>query len=210
MNIGKERHFFTNNYASGVESYLKMFSSKTKKQIAIDTTPYYICHPAVPKRVFKDFPYIKLVVLLRNPIDRAYSHWNLAHRIQNVDPHIFPVAINKEEKRIAGGGRDWQVYSYKARGLYAEQLERWFKLFPREQFLIIQSEVFFKQPRKIYQDVCAFLGIPHELPENFKFKPYQKIPAHRIPQDAREVLVEYFKPHNTRLYELLGVDYEWA
>jgi hypothetical protein len=82
------------------------------------------------------------------------------------------------------------------------------EVFPKEQFLIIQSEEFFKNPSKIYNDVLEFLGlIPFSIGE-FKIK--GKVNKNRnIDDDFRNELVEYFKPHNKRLYDFLGKSFDW-
>ena len=100
------------------------------------------------------------------------------------------------------------TYSYFERGIYVDKIKRWMEVFPKEQFLIIQSEEFFKNPSKIYNDVLEFLGlIPFSIGE-FKIK--GKVNKNRnIDDDFRNELVEYFKPHNKRLYDFLGKSFDW-
>ena len=101
------------------------------------------------------------------------------------------------------------TYSYFERGIYVDKLQRWMQVFPKEQFLIIQSEEFFKNPSIIYKQVLEFLGLPkHEL-DNYKQYRKQDYSKSNIDPNLRKKLVEYFKPHNQRLYEFLGQKFDW-
>lgn len=159
----KETHYFSNHYQKGVGWYRSHFPLKVhkviaesylkRKFIAGEATPYYISHPLAPGRVHNLVPNVKLIVLLRNPVDRAYSHYH--HQVKlGMEPLTFEEAIDAEEERISGEveriKRDVQYrsfnlqnYSYLYRGVYIHQVRTWLEYFDREQFLVLESEVFF-------------------------------------------------------------------
>ena len=163
-------------------------------------------------------PDIKLLVLLRNPADRAYSHYQHNLRL-GMEDLSFEEALEKEDERLAGElekikadpdyySFNYQQYSYKTRGIYIEQLEHWMSIFPRQQFLILGSEDFYRDPDTVYQETLDFLGLPAWSPGRFrKFNVGKKYEG--MKDSTRKKLVEYFKPYNGKLYEFLGMDFEW-
>ena len=172
--------------------------------MAGEATPFYLVHPAVPAWVGDLMPDCKLIVLMRNPVDRAYSHWHHV-RGQGYESLSFEGGIHQERQNV---GRHFKHHSYLARGRYADQLKRWFRYFPREQFCFIRSETMREVPAATYDQVCHFLGVQrwHGLEfENRHVREYEP-----MGEAIRAELAEYFQPHNEALYELLGVDYGWA
>ncbi len=182
--LRKEVHFFDLNYARGENWYRAHFGRDGEPGLNLDASPYYLFHPAVPQRMHALLPDARMVVLLRDPARRAYSHyWH--ERAKGREPLDFEAAIAAEpdrievaDARLAGGSLerspDHQHFSYLARGRYAEQLERWFALFSRVDL----------EPRNTR-----------------KYPPMSESTAAR--------LREYFEPHNRRLEELLGRSPGW-
>ena len=136
-----------------------------------DACPYYLFHPRAPK-VARDLlgPDLDLIVLLRDPALRAWSHHRHAVR-HGFEPLDFAAAIDAEPDRLAGEetrlttdptavSGPHQHWSYIARGRYATQLERWFDAFPRDRFLIVFSEAFFSDPADVLRRVEDHLGLP--------------------------------------------------
>jgi len=217
----KEIHFFDHNFDKGVDWYYDKFPSisknlkKGKFPITGEATPYYIFQPLVPERVFKTIPKVKLIVLLRNPIDRAFSHYNHAIR-EGHETLSFEDAIKDEsnrleeekEKVIQGkNSAAYQRLSFLSRGIYADQLSLWWKFFPKDQFLILKSEEFFDSPSSMLNKVFDFLGL-----ENFEirnFEKFNKFEYSKMSEKTREYLNEFFKPHNERLYKFLGEEFDW-
>ncbi len=229
--LQKEIHFFDYNYQKGLSWYRGQFPSQPYKYyvetmhrrnlITGEASPYYLFHPYTPQRVAQLLPEVKLIALLRNPIERAFSHywWEVSWGNEHLP---FEDAIEQEEKRIQVGIQNLDKsmsfnhlhFSYIARGKYAEQLERWFKYFPREQCLIIKSEDMYSNPADIFKQTLNFLHIPmiDRYPHASSFKPYngRKFNAYKkMATKMRERLIEIFKPHNERLYNLLGRDFGW-
>ena len=218
----KEIHFFSTNYDKGDEWYkshfprTKAFGNKTDV-ITGEATPYYIFHPHSPARVSKTLPHVKIIVMLRDPVERAFSHYK--HHVKlKVEPLTFANAIKAEPERLMGeldkmvqdesyDSYNLQMYSYLARGVYVDQLKRWLDYYPKEQFLILQSEDFFRDPAGTFMKTLQFLGLPE-----FKLMSYKKFNASQvssIDQSMREYLTNYFRPYNEDLYELLGSDFDW-
>lgn len=218
--LTKEVHFFDNNHHKGLDWYRGYFPSRTALRTATVTgeaSPYYLYHPHVPRRVFQAVPDARLIVLLRNPVNRAYSHYYHEVRM-GYESLSFEDALAAEPQRIGGeeqrmlADEDYysfnhQHYAYLPKGIYVDQLKRWFEFFPREQILILKSEEFYQQTPTVLQQVTEFLGLPAWEPQasqKHKSSPYPKLaPA------LREWLAAYYEPHNQRLYEYLGIDFGW-
>jgi hypothetical protein len=220
--LKKEIHFFDSNYDKGYEWYKSHFSAtnEIKKKTDVvsgEATPYYIFHPHSPARVKKTLPRVKLIVMLRDPVERAFSHYK--HHVKyNVEPLSFVEAIKMESERLNGEldkmvqdenyhSYNWQMFSYLARGVYVDQLKRWLEYFPKEQFLILQSEDFFRDPVGNFMKTLRFLGLPeYRLMSYKKFNPGE---VSSMDDSVRKYLTTYFSPYNRELYELLGCDFGW-
>lgn len=216
----KELHFFSTHYSRGLAWYRSRFPlAGAPGQFTGDASPSYLFHPLAAERVKADYPHIRLIALLRNPVDRAYSHWNF-NTLIGKETLGFEEALDREAERLDGALErmlenpaprqgSFNRFSYQARGLYAEQLERWFKHFPREQMLITRSEDLYAAPQAALDHAMAFLSAP-----SFTLRPdararQQKPYEAPMRPDTRQGLVDYFRPHNQRLYDLLGRDFGW-
>ena len=221
----KEVHFFDGGRISGVDQYengltsyyahFPLRSSMANGQQTFEASPSYIFHPLVPERIYKLIPKIKLIALLRNPTDRAISHY-LHEKRKGREPLPILEAFEQEETRLKpiwenGNFRDrkFTTYSYKSRGLYKCQMERYLKYFAKEQILIIPSERFFADPLQYLQKTFDFLGVD----SNYKVLDLQpkNIANNRIKVDQTvyDYLNGFFRPYNEALYELLGEDFGW-
>jgi hypothetical protein len=160
----KEVHFFDDeaSFISNRPDYSKYhssFSPKNNDQLTGEATPIYMYWLDAPRRIWEYNPDIKLIVLLRNPIERAYSHWNM-ERSRNADDLSFWDAIQNEQERCREAlPLQHRVYSYIDRGFYLAQLRRLWMYFPKHQVLVIKNEHLRNQPNKTLQSVCAFLGV---------------------------------------------------
>jgi len=211
MAFKKEVHFFDSFYFKGTDWYLAHFPLRDEAAQTGEASPTYLFHPETPRRVHDAFPQVKLIALLRNPVDRAYSHHQMEFRRGN-DPLLFEEAIAQEPERLRDSnpdlaGGNWRRFSYLSRGMYAEQLARWLELFPREQFLFIKSEEFFREPGRLFDQVLRFLELPsRSLP---KYRSHNSHPYDPIRPETRARLARYYEPYNRQLYELLGRDFGW-
>jgi hypothetical protein len=225
--VGKEIYFFDKKFQKGLNWYKSFFPTKlsisiqeTKQKskcLTCEATPRYLHYPHTPQRVFELLPNIKLIVLLRNPIDRAYSHYQMEVSSGN-EELSFEDAIEQEEDRIKDDMKKmendenfYSVYfyrkSYLTRGIYHEQLKRWFKFFPKEKFLILKSEDLYSNPSKIYQKSLDFLGLKNCELDSFKAHRMRKYSS--ISEKTRKKLIDYFRPYNEQLYQLLDRDFDW-
>jgi hypothetical protein len=222
----KEIHFFDENYFRGIRWYRSFFpliTSKIQRQlrgrklIAGEASPYYIAHPLAAQRIAKDIPSAKLIVLLRNPVNRAYSEYQMRVR-QGIETLSFEDAIAKENERTAGeveklianpsySSLPHRHYSYIARSIYADQLTHWFKYFPRDQFLIIQSEALLKSSETVMSEIFSFLEVPVVKVKSDEL--YHHIPYESLSPELRTRLTEFFRPHNERLYQLINASWRW-
>lgn len=153
--VPEELHFFDldENYSKGLDWYMSCFSEWRGEAIIAQTSPLYIYQPDVPARIKEFNPDAKFIFILRNPIDRAYSHyWNsVRFGYENLS---FEQALDQEKERIIQNSNFRRTYSYFDRGIYTEQLLRYYELFPRENILIL----LFEQLKKSYVDIGNLCG----------------------------------------------------
>jgi Sulfotransferase domain len=227
----KDTHFFDKKFSKGLSWYRGHFPTRLEKFCAEhllrrpfvtgEASSSYLFHPHVPKRVARVLPQVKLIVLLRNPVDRAYSQYYHAIELGH-ETFSFEEAIQYEQERTARELEkilaDEHYYSqahkhlsYLSRGIYVDQLQAWMSLFPREQFLILKSEDFYADPATIVNQVLDFLNLPQLEAQLSKgaYKQYNNNTYPKMDAGLRKRLVDYFEPHNARLYDLLGVNFGW-
>ncbi len=214
-------HFFDVRYGKGENWYRSHFplaDDLPEGSLTGDATPLYMMHPLVPARVAEMLPDVKLIVLLRDPVDRAISHYH--HQVRQGRERLpieegFAAEAERvlpEKKRLLAGEifepAGFRRFSYTERGLYAEQLERWFRFFPRERFFIDTSERFYAETESFLGDVFAFLEVDAsvEIPD---LKPRNVGPKREDDPELRARLAAYFAPHNRRLEDLLGRRFDW-
>ncbi len=220
MPFRKEIKFFDCNFFRGVDWYRSFFPRRARLKdgkITGEASPYYILHPLTAQRIAQTLSEVKLIAMLRNPIDRAYSNYqvNVQNRIEALS---FERATENEGRRLSGEIeriladvnyplRKHMNLSYLEAGRYVEQLERWYEHIPPEQILLLKSEDFFEDTPKIYKQVLEFIGLQDwemELYQNPNFGAYETMSP-----ELRARLAEYFRPYNQRLYELVGRDFGW-
>ena len=201
----RELHFFDlpERFAKGPEWYRRCFPTPQwkngRRSITGEKTPYYLFHPHVPERMAEVVPRVRLMVLLRNPVDRAYSQYHhemsMMQSRERGKPGTFEEAIEQKNS------------SYLPRGIYVDQLQRWFEYFSKDQMLILKSEDFFEQTAESLRLVHDYLELPHHELESSNRERTDRYPP--MNPDTRRRLEAYFEPHNQRLYEFLGVDFGW-
>jgi hypothetical protein len=186
--------------------------------IAFEASGYYIYHPFAVERIAQDMPWVKLIIMLRDPVERAFSAYK--HELaRGFEQESFERALELEDSRLSGEIERMAVdiryesfahrhHSYRHRGHYAEQLTRVFRHFPREQVHIVDSESFFDEPAQEYRRVLAFLGLRPFEPG--RFDRHNARPGPPMATRTRRKLEEYYRPHNERLAVLLGRQPCWA
>jgi hypothetical protein len=219
-----EVHFFDNHWERDELFYRSHFPRTSRLErhaqqtnrttLTGEKTPYYLFHPLVPERAAKTIPDAKLIALLRNPAERAASHHKMnvnagnetlpfADAIDAEDERVKPALQAIVEGRAPAGGGPANLYSYVARGRYAEQLDRWSQYYPREHLLVLRSEDLLTDPEQTYASVLQFLDLAPHHPEFVRYnaarKPYAVDPAVRDKLDA------LFAEPNRRLAAEYGI-----
>ncbi|MCZ2126843.1 MAG: sulfotransferase domain-containing protein [Anaerolineales bacterium] len=210
----KEVHFFSTHYQRGMNWYRGCFPSKRYRErrsrelgkpvIAGEASPVYLFHPLAAQRIADALPNVKLIVLLRNPINRLISNY---HHMRRIGKETLPLAdaVAQEETRRMGD----LYFAYKARGRYIEQLERYAQYFKKEQMLILNSERFFADTQTEYDKVVSFLGAESRPLRNVEIRNQGTYKKEKLDDEFYRMLKQYFEPYNERLYEFLGERYDW-
>ena len=216
--------YFDDNYHLGVNWYKSLFPTKfTKNKIikkhgsflTYDVTPFYIYNPLVARRISASFPRAKIISNLRNPIDRAYSNYILMYQDGDTTKtfeEMIQIAMDEIEKNKSKlndevYAADTFYQNILARGFYADQLKIWFEKFQKKQILIIPSEDLALKPDQVLTKVFEFLDLPY-----FKIKDFtrqNKREYHPMKDETRKLLVEFYKPHNKKLFDMLGNKFDW-
>lgn len=176
----KEPHFFNvpENYQKGIAYYEKEYFSLVKNEKSIgEFTPSYLFDPEVPKRIFNDLAKdVKFIIILRNPLDRAYSHYRHTKR-DGFEELAFEEALKSEEARLNTNNYYFKLkYSYCSQGMYAQHIQEYLKYFDRKQFKVILFEEFVANQQKVVDEVLDFLGVQHTcLDVNIKSNPARAI-----------------------------------
>jgi sulfotransferase family protein len=221
-------HFFDTNYGRGMDWYASRFPTKLYawyvanrhgiELVTGEASPYYLFHPHVPYRVAEHLPKAKMIVLLRDPVQRAYSGYQ--HEVgRGFETLSFEEAIEAEPQRLAGevermraeplyNSFAHQHHSYLARGRYHEQLATWRSLFPDEQLLVLSSERFFAEPDRAFRRVLDFLELPAFTPA--AYETHNARDYRQMGEPVRARLVEHYREPNQRLYQTLGEDFGWS
>ena len=214
----KEVSFFDRHWWRGEAWYRGQFPLRAGERLVGEASPGYLFHPLAPERARSLVPEAKLVALLRDPVDRAYSQYQ--HEVAlGREPLSFEDALAAEDERLVGEverliedprafSRAWWDHTYTARGRYAEQLERWLDAFPSEQLLVVRTEDLGERPAETYGSILAFLGAePHQLPDYPRVfdRDYEPMRA-----ETRAALAATFAGPNRRLEALLGRELRWS
>ena len=214
-----ELGFFDDNFRLGWSWYKTLFPTTITKRIVkrktgnfltFDDTPFYVYNEDVAKKIKNYFPKTKLIIILRNPIDRAYSNYHLGVRMGD-EKRTFDQAVDDEMQKIAEYNEiemdDYISQSYLGRGIYAKQLEIWLKYFPASVIKILESERFSNDTEKTMNEVFEFLDLPNHNIRNLKKKNVAEYPPMRT--ETRQKLCNFFSEYNEELYDMLKVRYDW-
>lgn len=228
----KEPSFFNRYFERGISWYRSQFPLSLHKHyfqhvlrrkfLTGEATANYFYYPSVPEKISKILPGIRLILLLRNPVDRAYSDYHLSVRSQK-ESRTFEEAMNDElqspVKATPENERSLLLIRYLLKGMYADHLTVWLEFFRREQLLILKSEDFFREPAASFRKVLNYLELPNWEPKEFAvFKePGRRSYASKyeggnypsMNPEIRQKLVDFFKPHNRRLYDILQTNLAW-
>lgn len=219
-------HFFDTAYDKGLGWYRAHFPlmvtarsvyKRTRtRPLAFESSPYYMFHPLAGERIARDLPGVKLLVLLRDPVERAYSAYT-HERARGYETESFEVALELESERLRGeterlADPDYYSYphqhnAYVTRGQYIDQLERLETIFGRDRIHVIDSQDFFERPAPAYDTVLEFLGLP-DLATPL-FEQHNARPRSLMPPAVQTRLDEHFRPFDQRLAAWLGTVPSW-
>lgn len=215
----KEIHFFDLQYRNGYDWYLRNFprvAERSGEWLTGEASPYYLMHAAAAERIARHLPDVKLIVVLRDPTQRAISHYFHAVR-KGRERRSLLRAVREELELMArfGGAVPDQLFddtrfrqnSYVQRGHYLEQLERYFARFPLSQILILMSDDLFANGPSTVGRVFEFLGL-HPFPRVLA-KARNVGMRNTTDPAAIALLDEHYAEHNRALFERLGRDARW-
>ena len=225
--LNQEVHYFDTGYGRGPAWYRSNFPLQAYARfaaraagaapVAFESSPYYMFHPLAAGRISRDLPGVKLLVLVRDPVERAYSAH--AHELaRGFETEPFERALELEDQRLAGEAErivsqpgylshSHQHHAYLTRGLYADQLERLDKLFGRDRVHVVDSGRFFTDPEPVYDGVLEFLGLhQHGYPV---FERHNARPRSPMSETLRAKLNDHFLAADERLTGWLGQPPSW-
>lgn len=220
-------NYFDLNYYRGmpwyrghfpIERLARLATSGYGEPVGFEASGYYLYHPFTAERLARDLPGVKLLVMLRDPVERAFSAYKHEYA-RGYERESFERALELEDERLAGEVermRDDITYeslshrhhSYRHRGHYAEQLERFLEHFPQEQVHVVDSAAYFAEPESTYRAVLEFLDLRPFKPA--VFAQVNARPGASMKPETRQFLEEYYAPHNERLVKLLESPPSWA
>ena len=218
-------HFFEYIISNNIQWYKShfpiLFSKSNKHKNSFITGEYtstYMYHPDVPKRIFNLLPKIKLIVILRNPIDKAYSTYQQQFRFgeyttsfeDTINAEFRRIDLNKDFPELNSNNYDFENFVAQniiRHGIYADYLETWLKIFDRKQILILNSDDLKKSTKETLRRVFNFLNV-----SDYDIKDTSQVNVGKYPtinKITRKKLIEFFKPHNQRLNKLLDTEFNW-
>lgn len=227
-NFHKGVNYFDVNYHRGLPWYQGHFplaaSLRTRTRglpgdpITFEASGYYMFHPCAPQRLAQHLPDVRIVAMLRDPVERAWSAYKHEHA-RGFESESFDRALELEHERLEGQADRmladplYQSFShrhhaYVQRGQYAEQLNRLGELFPREHIHVMESEAFFEHPERTFAGVLDFLGLPVVMPE--RFDRWNGRPSAPMSATTRSRLRSHFAGHDDSLVEFLGRQPAWT
>lgn len=232
QNRGKKstNYFFSTDYHRGDRWYHSHFHTEQLRgrlrrrlgyrPISGEASPFYVWDPRIAARVRRTAPEVKAIMLVRDPVKRAWSH-HLERRQNGVEPLDFEAALAAEPARLDGelsrmladpsfhsDAYDW--YSYRSRGDYLPQIRNWLEVFPREQLLVVRSEDMYANVQDPFDEVCAFLGLPpHRLPTGRTFNAAKVGKKGTMSAVAAADLRDHFAPKVRALEDFLGRRLDW-
>ena len=218
--FSKEVHYFDLFHERGLDWYRAHFplASRMSGSVCFEATPNYLSSVHAPGLMHAVMPDTKMIVLMRDPVERTHSSWKL-RVYEGSDDRPFVKAVEEELAGVTVTYEDVlddrrqhmaraMRWSYVEKSRYAEHLTRWFEVFDRDQFLILESEALFANPADGLASIEAFVGIDHDPTVTLPRSNFTA--ASSIDPPVRQYLTEYFAPHNERLTELTGLTFTWT
>jgi len=222
-------HYFDCQWGRGPSWYRSHFASararsRAEEQLGLgvvtgESSPFYLFQPRAAQRAAATVPQARIVVLLRDPVERTFSHWKEQRR-RTMELLGFPEALQAEAGRLAGEKerlmRDDRAVSpayehqgYVEQSRYVEGLRRWYDHFDRSQVLVVWSDEFYRSPQPTYDAVCRHLGLaPQPVADPRAWNSASS--ESPLPDALRSELAQVFAPLDDELRELVGQPLGWA
>lgn len=240
--ILKETRFFSQDYHfnNGMEWYKRLFGPVTSPSVmTFEASPDYMMIPGVAERIKGSLPEVKIIALLRDPVKRAYSSWNM-YRMLRHDPiaqknmrrrhlkYLAPAAKQEFLRTITDKNLDNfkqtieeelsmdefhdmnKGLTFVRNGIYSDRLAPFWENFPQEQILVLESSKLKSETSACLNTICGFLDIPVHAWDSEKLAPHHIRPyQEKMDPDAEQILKDFYAPHNERLFSTLGERYSW-
>lgn len=223
--LRKGVHYFDKNYDRGLDWYVGHFpvaaTSRARRRgrhvHTLESSPYYMFNPLAPARIARDLPDVRLVVMLRDPVIRAYSAHS--HEVARGFEHLgFEEALDAEPGRIRGerermlddptyDSRSWQHHAYVTRGQYVDQLLELESIFGRDRVCVVDSQAFFEEPEPVFAEVLDHLGL--DARHRVRFEQHNARQRDPLPPHLRQRLDTHFAPYDERLEHWWGRTPSW-
>ena len=189
---------------------MQLIQEKTNFCLTGEDTPFYFWNKDAIKRISKLIPNCKIIMIFRNPVDRAYSNYQLGKR-ENKDNLSFEKTI-EIEKEIINNGLEKLNFSeprtYLIKSLYSLQLKNWLTSFSKNQLYFLSTEQLSSKPNETMSGIFNFLELPQYT--LLKFKKQKQAIYPEMNNSTRKDLLEFFKSHNKELFSLIGKDFLWT
>jgi hypothetical protein len=212
-------HYFDVAYGRGIGWYRSHFplSGPGPLRLTGESSPYYMFHPLAPARIADDLPQARLIVALRDPVERAYSaHAHAVARGFETEP--FERALELEESRLAGAEAQLRTnpdaeclahrhQAYVTRGQYVDQLKHLEDAVGRERIHVVDSAAFFAEPARSFDELTSYLGLP--TCPSVRFGQHNARPRTSMAASVRARLDEHFLPYDEELAAWLGYTPSW-
>lgn len=219
--LTKEVHYYDHNVDRGEQWYRSNFAIRSEgdEWITGESSPYYLLHPSVPRRLADHLPETRLIALLRHPVQRAYSHFNHSRVLGGEPIDNFEAALAAEPERtdaawarlVETGNRERAVewFSYARRSYYAPQLRRWLAHFPPESLLIMTAEELYQDPEGGLNRTRAHLGLPEMDVSDRNYRPRNARSYVPISDEVRSQLSRNFVDDMVEVEQLMGRPTGW-
>ena len=220
-------HYFDSHFDRGERWYRSYMPTHVTRRLAShragvtavtgEASPYYLFHPDAARRAHQLVPGAGIVVLLREPAERTYSHWKERRR-SNAEDLDFASALAAEPKRLAGERERlladptytsyaWEQQSYLTQSRYASALRPWLDLFGRERVLVLASEDYYADPVSVLGEVDEFLGLPRRMHSSGAIR--NSAPGSTLPSEVRDRLAGEFAHEVAELSASTGRTFPW-
>jgi hypothetical protein len=222
VRLGKGVHYFDTNAGRSMEWYRSHFPVdpakipfRTRPTHVGEGSPYYMFHPECPRRIHEALPGVKVIAILRDPVERAHSQW-VHETARGFETLPFDDALRAEEERLEGQEAllveptalsfEHQHHSYVARGQYAPQVQRLWDVFGTDRTLVLSATQLFADPANTYAKTLSFLGLsPHDA----TYEVHNARSYSRLEPATEAWLSERFAESNERLVQMLGPEFDF-